>query len=264
MLRAIASLGQRGSDIGRGFSGQVRFVLLALRALLNVKKWGRGAALRVILDQTWYTGVEALPSLTVISLVFGFIVIVQALPVVVEVGARHWIGTILVLTIVREFGPLLTGMVVISRSGTAIATELSVNKIRGEIEVLEAMGVDPFHYIVVPRMIGGALSVFCLVLYFDLSALIGGFLVASPRLALSFGTFLEHFIDALTLKDVALSVIKSVIIGTSIPLISCYHGLLRMGRASYEVPQVARDSVMRCTFFVFVLSALISGFFYLV
>jgi phospholipid/cholesterol/gamma-HCH transport system permease protein len=243
-------------------SGQLRFTLLALRAVLDVSKWGRGAAVRVVLDQTWYTGVGALSSVSLIALVFGFLVVVQALPAVVDVGAHHWVGTILVLTIVREFGPLLTGMVVISRSGTAIASELAVTKIRGEIEVLESMGIDPFHFIVVPRMIGGAIAVFSLVLYFDVIALLGGYLVASPRLAITFEAFLGHFIDALSLKDISLSIIKSVIIGTTIPLISCYHGLVRMGRASYEVPQVSRDAVIRCMFFVFLLSALISGLFY--
>ena len=263
MLNAIETIGRMSREFTEALSGQARFTLLSMRALLDVRLWDRGAAFRVILDQTWYTGVQALPALTLISFVFGFIVIVQALPAVVDVGAHQWIGTILVLTIVREFGPLLTGMVVINRSGTAIATELAVNKARGEIEVLEAMGIDPFNFIVVPRMIGGAIAVFSLVIYFDLVALIGGFIVASPRLALTFETFVQHFVDALSGKDVALSVIKSVIIGTSIPLIACYHGLLQMGRASYEIPEVARDAVIRCTFFVFLLSALISGLFYL-
>ena len=264
MRNVVAMFGHWSRVHFSGLLGTLRFVCLTFRSGLDFQKWGAGAPLRVILDQVWFTGLEALPSLTLISLIVGFIVIVQALPTVVQFGAHQWIGTILVLAIVRELGPLLTAMVVISRSGTAIAAELAVNKATGEIEVLEAMGIDPFHLIVVPRMVGGAISMFCLVIYFDIIALAGGFLVASLRLILPLNLFVRYFFETLTLKDVLISGLKSLIFGTIIPLICCYHGLIRIERATFEVPQVARDGVIRCMFFVFALSASISAVFYLI
>ncbi len=264
MPNIVAQIGRKARFISHGTVETFVFASIAFRAFLDFKKWNRGASFRVIMDQVRFTGVQAMFLLTLISLIFGFTVIVQALPVVSELGATHWIGKILVLAIVREFGPLLTAMVVISRSGTAIATELAVNKVTGEIEVLEAMGIDPFHFIVVPRMVGGAISVFCLTVYFDAIALVGGFLVATLRLVLPFDLFLRDFFSALTMEDVMLSVLKSLIFGTTIPLICCYHGLVRTGRATYEVPQVARDGVIRCMFFIFLLSGAISATFYLV
>ena len=264
MRRFFVFVGHRYRDLFSGIVGTFRFSCLTFRAFLDFQQWERGASLRVILNQVWFTGVEALPSLTLISLVFGFAVVVQALPILLEFGAYQWIGTILVLAVVREFGPLLTAMVVICRSGTAIATELAVNKVIGENEALEAMGINPFHFIVIPRMVGSTISMFCLVVYFDVIALAGSFVVASLRLILPFNLFVQYFFDALTLKDVLLSILKSLIFGTTIPLICCYHGLIRIQRATFEIPQVARDGVIRCMFFVFMLSAAISGLFYLI
>ena len=105
---------------------------------------------------------------------------------------------------------------------------------------------------------------FCLVIYFDLISLAGGFLAASFRVIMPFHLFVQYFFEALTLEDVTLSVLKSLIFGATIPLICCYHGLVRTGRATFEVPQVSRDGVIRCLFFVFILSAAISAIFYLI
>jgi phospholipid/cholesterol/gamma-HCH transport system permease protein len=264
MSLMIAQLGQKCRVMFGGITETFRFASISFRAFLDFQKWNRGASFRVIMDQVRFTGLEAMPSITLISLILGFIVIVQALPVLLDLGANQLIGKILVIAIVREFGPLLTAMVVICRSGTAIAAELAVNKVMGEIEVLESMGIDPFHYIVVPRMVGGAISVFCLTIYFELIALGGGFIVASLRLIMPFDLFVTYFFEALTMEDVTLSAIKSLIFGTSIPIICAYHGLIRTGRATFEVPMVARDGVIRCMFFIFLMSAVISAAFYLV
>ena len=264
MSNLIAQIGQSTLHLFSGLGETFRFASISIRAFLDFKKWNRGAPARVILDQVQFTGLEAMPSVTVISLIFGLIVIAQAMPVVVDLGADHWIGKILVLAIVREFGPLLTAIVVICRSGTAITTELAVNKVMGEIESLEGMGIDPFHFMVVPRMVGGGISVMCLTVYFDVIALAGGFLVAMVMLNLPFEFFARDFLDTVTMEDVSLSIFKSIVFGMTIPLICCYHGLIRTGNATYEVPMVARDSVIRCMFFIFLLSGVISATFYLV
>lgn len=264
MPNVIAQIGFKGRHVFDGLWDTFRFASIAFRAFLDFKKWNQGASLRVVLDQVRFTGLMAMPSITLIALIFGFIVIVQALPVLVNVGAEQLMGKVLVLAVVRELGPLLTAMVVICRSGTAIVAELSVNKVFGEIEVLEAMGIDPFRFTVVPRMVGGAISVFCLTIYFDAIALMGGFMVASMRLILPFEQFASSFLETLTMQDVSLSVLKSLAFGTSIPIICGYHGLIRTGRAPYWVPIVACDSVIRCMFFIFLLSGIISISVYLV
>ena len=83
-------------------------------------------------------------------------------------------------------------------------------------------------------------------------------------LNLPFEFFAQDFLSTLTMEDVSLSIFKSLVFGTTIPVICCYHGLIRTGDATYEVPMVARDGVIRCLFFIFLLSGMISAAFYLV
>lgn len=222
---------------------------------------GFRAAFRITLQQVYFTGLEALPFLGLLALLLGSTVIMQSLPQLQGVGAHALIGKILVISIVRELGPLIAAMVVITRSGTAMAAQMATNRVTGEVEVLESMGVDIVHYLVVPRVLGCMVSLFCMILYFDAISLFGGFLVASSRLTLPFEIYLQYIFASLAPLDLYISLCKSVWFGLVIALFSCYHGL-RAQRAPYEVPMVARSGVVQAMFFVFVSSAAISALFY--
>ena len=222
---------------------------------------GFRAAFRVTLQQVYFTGLEALPFLGLLALLLGSTVIVQSLPQLQGVGALALIGKILVISIVRELGPLIAAMVVITRSGTAMAAQMATNRVTGEVEALEAMGVDIVRYLVVPRVLGCMISLFCMILYFDAIALFGGFLVASAQLTMPFEIYLQYIFESIAPLDLYISLCKSLLFGLVIALFSCYHGL-RAQRASYEVPQVARSGVVQSMFFVFVTSAATSALFY--
>jgi phospholipid/cholesterol/gamma-HCH transport system permease protein len=234
-------------------------VLLALFTFF--RRQGFRSVLRVTAQQVYFTGLEALPFLALLALLVGFTVIAQSLPQLQGVGADALIGKILVISIVRELGPLITAMVAITRSGTAMATQMATNRITGEVEVLESMGVDIFHFLVVPRVLGSIISLFCMVIYFDVIALVGGFLVASTRLTMPFSLYLDFVFESLNSLDLLISLCKSILFGLVIALFSCYHGL-RAQRAAYEVPMVSRLGVIQSMFFVFVSSAATSALFY--
>ena len=238
------------------------FSIVTFFALINFFRFqGFRAVFRVIMQQVYFTGLEALPFLGFLALLLGFMVTVQSLPPLMGVGAHTLIGKILVISIVRELGPLITAMVAITRSGTAMATQMATNRITGEVEVLESMGVDLFHFLVVPRVLGSIVSLFCMVIYFDVIALVGGFLVASTRLTMPFELYLQYIFESLLPLDLYISLSKSILFGLVIALFSCYHGL-RARRAAFEIPMVARLGVIQSMFFVFVSSAVISALFY--
>ena len=222
---------------------------------------GFWAASKVTLQQVYFTGLEALPFLSLLSLLLGSTVIMQSLPQLQGMGAHQLIGKILVITIVRELGPMITAMVVITRSGTAMAAEMATNRITGQVEALEAMGVDIYHYLIAPRVLGSMISLFCMLIYFDLISLVGGFLVASISLTMPFSVYLQYILETLSPLDLYISLCKSILFGVVITLFSCYHGL-RAKRAPFEVPMVARSGVIQSMFFVFVSSAIISAMFY--
>ena len=238
------------------------FSIAVLMALVQFfRRQGFRAAFRVTTQQVFFTGVEAMPFLGLLSLLLGFVVIAQSLPQLQGMGAHALIGQILVISIVRELGPIITAMVVITRSGSAMATEMATNRISGQVEALESMGVDVFHFLVVPRVLGCMVSMFCMIVFFDAIALVGGFLVASTRLTMPFALYLHYIFESLAPLDLYISLSKGLLFGGVIALFTCYHGL-RARRAIFEVPMVARSGVIQAMFFVFVSSAVISALFY--
>lgn len=240
----------------------LRFSLGSLAALARFfSRQGFRAAARVTMQQVYFTGLEALPFLSLLGLLLGSTVLVQALPQLQGVGAGGLIGKILVIAVVRELGPIITAMVVLTRSGTAMAAEMATNRVTGQVEALEAMGVDVFHYLIAPRVLGSMVAMFCMIVYFDTVALVGGFLVASVQLTMPIPVYLEQIGDSLQPLDLYISLSKGILFGLVASLFTCYHGL-RARRAPFEVPMVARSGVIQAMFFVFVSSAVISTVFY--
>ena len=174
------------------------------------------------------------------------------------------LGPILVAVIVRELGPLLANFVIIGRSGAAITTELGNMKVNGEVRLLDAQGLDPFTYLVLPRVFGMMISVFCMTIIFIVVAFAGGFLsgvlmgaqTGTPRL------FMESVMSALTPADVFSLLAKSLLPGLLTGTICCTEGLSVQGAVT-EVPQATTRSLVRSVGALFVVSAVISLLIYL-
>ena len=262
LLTPFQAIGKHTVAIALNAWHLLRFSLGSVAALTRFfRRQGFRASARVTMQQVYFTGLEALPFLSLLALLLGSTVLVQTLPQLQGVGAGGLIGKILVISVVRELGPIVTAMVVITRSGTAMAAEMATNRVTGQVEALEAMGVDVFHYLIAPRVLGSMAAMFCMIVYFDVIALVGGFLVASLRLTMPLSTYLEQILDSLQPLDLYISLSKSILFGLVVSLFSCYHGL-RARRAAFEVPMVARSGVIQAMFFVFVSSAGISAVFY--
>jgi len=152
-------------------------VYLSLRATLRDQAQGLRQVFRVLSAQIYFTGWQALPLITVMGLGTGSIFVLQSLANLTLLGGTQMIGNFLIIMVLREAGPLLVALVVIARSGTAVAAEIGNMRANREIEALESMGINPLSYIVFPRVFGGTISVLCLAFYFNFIALFGGFLV---------------------------------------------------------------------------------------
>jgi phospholipid/cholesterol/gamma-HCH transport system permease protein len=258
----LARLGYRSRRVLEELSNFSRFVALAVASITAVPALGLRTAVMVVVRQILFTGVQALPFLTVVSLLVGTILVVQSLSQLAKIGAEELVGQIFVLAVVRELGPLLTAIVVIGRSGTAIAAELATNKVSGEIEALETMGIDIYQYVVIPRVLGMVISLFSLVIFFDAVAVLGVFGVAALKLTVPFHLFLQYVMGALSAADIYISAGKSVLFGLTIAFLCSYHGLI-VGRSPTEVPQAVTRAVVQSIGLVFVMSGLVSVAFYL-
>lgn len=218
----------------------------------------------VLARQVLFTGVEGIRFVSTIALLVGLSVVVQVQVVLSRVGQSDLLGPILVAVVVRELGPLLTNFVVIGRSGSAVATELGNMKVRGEIHLLDAQGLDPFTYLVLPRVIGMMISIGCLTVVFILVALASGF-ASAALLGVTTGPpslFIDGVMGALTPADVFSVFAKSLVPGLLTGVICCTEGLSIEGAVT-EVPQATTRSLVRSVVALFVVSALISIVIYI-
>ncbi|HET7043200.1 MAG TPA: ABC transporter permease [Gemmatimonadales bacterium] len=257
MLELFAALGRGTTRRFSALGGPARFAFEAVASLPSLPGAGRRVALRVLLNQLRFTALQAVPLVVLLSALLSFVVILTSNQTFN--GATDFIGTVMVVTVVQLLGPLLTALAVIGRSGTAITAELATNTVMGEIRALEGMGIDPYHYLVLPRLVGATLSVTVLIVLFDVVALIAGFLATSVTQA-SGGRYVANVLAALDTRDVTLTLAKGVLFGMVIGLLPSYHGL-RVSRGPTEIPQAVTRGTVGAIVAVFVITAVLIKLF---
>jgi|YNPBryBLVA2012_1023415.scaffolds.fasta_scaffold00230_3 phospholipid/cholesterol/gamma-HCH transport system permease protein len=260
------------------FRGIGRMVLDAFEYAFNLfllfvavaRAFGRqvvSARRRILRDTAYnqiiFTVVDALPIVGVIALGLGVVVIVQMFSQLTRLGASEFIGRILVLVFVREMSTLLTALLIISRSGSAMSTELGNMRVSQETDALEAMGIDILQFIVLPRAAAAIIGMVCLATFFNLVAIFGGFLVTVVLgMRSGFWVFLQSILAALSLKDVLIYLGKCVAFGIIIPIVACYHGL-SVQSSPTEVPAQTTTGIVNSIVLCFMVGALLTVVSYL-
>lgn len=250
-------LSQLGGGVARRLSrlgALARFGFLAVRAAGSLTAAGRDVALRVLVNQIRFTAVHAVGLIVFLASVLAFLVISQAVRELKGLGVTDLIGTLMVVAIVRELGPLITALVVAGRSGTAIAAELATSKVLGEVRALEAMGIDPRQYLVLPRFLAGVVSVFVLLVLFDVVAVAAGYAAASIS-GMTGARYVEIVLDSLGPRDVTLTIAKALTFGGIVGLLPSYFGLAVRG-APTEIPIAASRATVASIVGIFLCSAL--------
>jgi phospholipid/cholesterol/gamma-HCH transport system permease protein len=202
------------------------FALITLGVLLNKFRVARPVIRPLIRRETARAGLRLLPMFLFLSAAIGFLVIGQTVVVLQKLGAFNYLGTVMVVVVVRELGPLLAAVLVLARVGTANVIELGTARATGEVEALEALGIDPIHYLVVPRVIGLALGTFALTVYLILGALVSGYVWAFlQNVPLQPGDYFKQLALALRGLDFTMLALKTCAFGFTIAIVTCYHGL---------------------------------------
>lgn len=255
--------------LGRWINQHLEFVsrlffmgYLSTRATLRDQTQGLRTVFAVTSAQIYFTGIQALPLMAILALATGSIVILQSSTNLHFFGGVSWLGQLLVVIVVRELGPLITALVVIARSGTAVASEVGNMRANREIEALEIMGINPLSYIVFPRLVGGVISLVCLSFYFTLIALLGGFVVTFFVHDLPFSYYLDSLLRALKASDGILFLTKNLFSGLIIFTIACYQGL-SVRRSPTEVPVATTGAVVKSIIAVVVFNLVVTLIFYM-
>ncbi len=258
----VESLGEWVIEKLNVFLGLSTLLYLTLKELAAGRKKGFPLVFEITLRQIYFTGVQGLRVVLLVSLALGTVTIIQAGSKLAFLGGAEILVPILVVVIFRELGPLLTAIIVIGRSGTAIATELGNMIVAHELEGIQAMGINPVYFIVAPRIIGVTLAAIGLNIFFNAVALLGGFVLSQLILPITLPEFLLELEKVLTVKDLVFGFLKSALFGLLIAL-TCTHYGLSVRYSSIEVPQMATRGVVSAILFCFVTDALLTVLFYL-
>ncbi len=238
------------------FSGAV--VLAGWR--LYVGRHGMGAILvskRIIAAQVWFTGVQALPLIAGAGLLLSGAMMGVGWRLLSGLGADDEFGLLMRVLVVAHLGPLLTALIVIARSGTAITTELARMKLGDEIAAVRAHGIDPHAYLSVPRLIGVAAANFSLTVAMCAAAYLGVILIAPMMEGMSLPIFLRALSEAIRPRDAAACAAKAALYGFAIPAVTVREGF-RVARDVNDVPRAGSRAVVACVILVFFLHALLA------
>ena len=254
MKSPIAAIGRGTARWLARVGALARFGFEAIASLRSLPGAGRRVAGRILLNQLRFTALQGVGLIVLLSGVLSFLVISTAIRQLGRVGAVDLIGNLMVVVIVRQLGPILTALAVVGRSGTAITAELATNTVLGEVRALEGMGIDPYHYLVLPRLAGCVVAVTVLVVLFDVVALCGGFVAASTS-NMSGGRYLGIVLSSLTTQDVIVTAIKGLVFGGIIGLLPSFQGL-SVEQGPTEIPQAVIRGTVGSIALIFVFSAL--------
>lgn len=222
----------------------------------------RAIGYRVLTMQMLFTGVEALAIVAILAVGLGAVIIVQGMSLLPQFGQGQLLYRTLIIVITRELGPLLTAFIIISRSATAIATELGTMVTHHEIEAYVATGIDPIAHLVVPRVLGVSLSLLILNVYFNLFGLMGSYAITQLIRPIQFREYFSNLLRELTIADVSASLVKSFVFGVVVSTVATYCGF-GVERASTEVPVAAIKAVGRSIVLVILADAVITLMYYL-
>lgn len=257
------------TTLGRSVLGPLEYTLevffmiyRSFRSAIVDQPQGFRTVFGVISAQIYFTGVQALPLISVLAVASGGVTIMQSTSNLVLVGGGNMIGRLMILIILREVAPLLTALIVIARSGTAVASEIGSMRVHHEIDALEVMGIDPLSFIVFPRLVGGILSVVCLAFYFVIIAVFGGYLLTSWMTDLSFSFYTESLISNISPGDAWVFVIKNTFSGAIIFINSCHQGML-VGFSPHEVPQATTRAVVNSVIYVVLFNLAVTSISYI-
>src|SRR5215813_3905746 len=205
-------------------------------------------------------GADAVPILALLTFLVGLVTGFQAAIQLKQFGANIFVADLVALSITRELGPLMTAIILAGRSGAAFAAELGTMRVSEEVDALFTLGLDPYRFLVLPRVLALLVVAPLLTFLADVCGILGGLLVALLTLDLTVNSYLRETQSALALWDVGSGLVKSVAFGMVIALIACQRGLGASGGAE-GVGRVTTSAVVTSLFAIVLMDALFTILF---
>ncbi|ABQ32060.1 MULTISPECIES: ABC transporter permease [Acidocellaceae] len=214
-LGFVIMLGELALFAAAGLSGLVR-------PPFHLRNFGR--ALMEI-------GYSSLPVVALTAVFTGMVLALQSYVGFSRFDSSSVIASVVVLSLTRELGPVLAGLMVAGRAGSAIAAEMGTMRVTDQIDALTTLATDPMRYLVTPRLLAGVIALPLLVVIADILGVAGGFLVSTVRLGFEPNAYLRDTVNYLHSNDVVSGLVKAAVFGFVIALMGCFHGYRSRGGA---------------------------------
>lgn len=232
-LRIVTESGNLARFTARGFSSAV-----------GSRRLGR-RLVRAVYEQ----GVRCLPVILIVGLFTGLVLGLQGYHTLNRFGSTAILGQLVALTLVRELGPVLAALMLVGQAGSALTAELGIQRNSEQIDALETMGIDPYGFLIAPRLLAALIVYPLMATLFILIGLIGGWLSSSVLLALEGGVYWSSVDRAVQFSDVGESMTKALVFGALTIALCCHNGFNAHRRTDSTGARAVSASTTRAVVF---------------
>jgi phospholipid/cholesterol/gamma-HCH transport system permease protein len=256
MLSFIQNIGRTALTFLSALGRLALFSVIAVRWIFAPPYYWK-QLLRQIVDIGYYS----LPVVGLTTLFSGMVLALQSYTGFARFSAEDTVATVVVLSVTRELGPVLAGLMVAGRIGASMAAELGTMRVTDQIDALDTLSTRPMQYLVAPRLLAGTICLPFLVLIGDVIGVFGGYIVGVFRLGFNPATYLSRTLEYLEISDVTLGLIKAAVFGFLIALMGCYHGY-HSGRGAEGVGRATTNAVVSASILILISNYLVTALFF--
>ena len=242
-MSALESLGRNAESALEQLTALLGFVGESAVALAGWVARPARIRWRPILYNIRDAGFNALPIVGLLSFLLGVVVAYQGADQLRQYGANIFVADLVGLSMLREFAPLITAIIVAGRSGSAYAAQIGTMSVSEEIDAMRTLGMAPLDVLVLPKVLALLLALPLLTVFADLLGVFGGMLMARAQLGVGFGEFLDRFVKAVSITSYLIGICKAPVFAAIIAVVGCFQGFRARGGADSVGRQTTRSVV---------------------
>ncbi len=259
-ISLLEKIGRKGEAVWKDTFSLLSFIGEAALAFVRIVAHPMRWRVRPTLKYIQIAGFDALPIVGLTSFLLGIVVAYQGADQLRHYGANIFVVDLVGFSMLREFSPLITAIIIAGRSGSAYAAQIGTMVVTEEIDAMRTIGIEPIDLLVLPKIIALAVALPLLTVFSDVTGVLGGMIMARSQLDIGFNEFLVRFGSEIHLPALLIGVGKAFVFAFIIVIIGCYQGFRTKGNADSVGRQTTR-SVVQSIFIVIVLDSLFSVIF---
>jgi phospholipid/cholesterol/gamma-HCH transport system permease protein len=238
-----------------------RAAFLFISSVANIRDLGRPRVMKDVVLQMFVYGIKSLLVITIVAVFTGMILALQTGIEMKRFNQEVYIGTAVMVSMLREMGPFMTGLILSACVGSAIAAQIGTMTVSEEIAALEIMSIDPVRFLVLPRLVAMAIMTPMLSFYTCVMGVMGGGLVGSTQLGVSWTAYINNATKYAETKDLYVGLLKAFLFGIVITVVSCHEGFATT-QGAVGVGMATRRSVITSFLMILVLGYFVTRLFY--